>query len=147
MQLKAWLTGLLLAASFPAAATLGEDASSVSADQKQMEGTLQITDAGRFAVHEIRLPSGTAVKEYASPAGLVFAVSWQGPSLPDLQQTLGRYFEQYIAAARAQGPGRGSRAIQQPGLVVQSEGHMRAFFGRAYVPQMLPPGVAAEDIR
>ena len=150
MESKVWLSGFSLAfliASFPAAATLGEDVSSVSADQKQMQGTLQITGAGKFAVHEIQLPSGTAVKEYSSPAGMVFAVSWQGPSLPDLQQVLGRYFEQYTDAAKVQGAGRGPRAIQQPGLVVQSGGHMRAFFGRAYVPQMLPPGVVAEDIR
>jgi hypothetical protein len=32
-------------------------------------------------------------------------------------------------------------------LVVQMAGHMRLFSGRAYVPQMLPAGVHAEDIR
>jgi Protein of unknown function (DUF2844) len=32
-------------------------------------------------------------------------------------------------------------------MVVQISGHMRAFLGRAYVPQMLPAGVRAEDIR
>jgi len=37
--------------------------------------------------------------------------------------------------------------IQEPGLVVQVAGHMRAFFGKAYVPQMLPAGIRAEDIR
>ena len=150
MEPKARLSAfsfVLLVASFPAAAMLGEDVSSVSADQTQMEGTLQITGSGKFAVHELQLPSGTTVKEYVSPAGMVFAVSWQGPSLPDLQQILGGYFGQYTEAAKAQGAGRGPRAIQQPGLVVQSGGHMRAFFGRAYVPQMLPPGVAAEDIQ
>ncbi len=150
MEAKLGLTNLalvLLVVSVPAAATLGEDVASVRADQTQMQATLQITGAGNFAVHEISMPSGTVVKEYVSPAGLVFAVSWQGPSLPDLQRVLGRYFEQYAGALRSQGIGLGSRRIQGPGLVVQSGGHMRAFFGRAYVPQMLPQGVLAEKIQ
>ena len=148
MESKIWLIGYalcLLAVSVPAAATLGEDASSVQADQAQMQGTLQITSTGKFFVHEIQLPSGTVVKQFVSPAGMVFAVSWKGPSLPELRQVLGRYFEQYAEAARTQGAGAGPRVTQ--GLVVQSGGHMRAFFGRVYVPQMLPRGVLAEEIQ
>ena len=149
MASKLWLTSLALVAlvvSVPAAATLGEDVASVAADQKQMQGTLQITSAAKFAVHEIRLPSGTVVKEFVSPAGMVFAASWQGPSLPDLQQVLGRYFDEYSGAVRSRNTGP-SRPAKASGLVVQSGGHMRALFGRAYVPQMLPRGVLAEDIQ
>ncbi len=149
MESKLWLTSLALvslAVSVPAAATLGEDVTSVRADRTQMDATLQITSAGKFAVHEIQLPSGTTVREYVSPAGMVFAVSWQGPWLPDLRQVLGRYFDQFAGAAKPKLGGTGRRVIQQPGLVVQSGGHMRAFSGRAYAPQMLPRGVAAEDL-
>jgi hypothetical protein len=32
-------------------------------------------------------------------------------------------------------------------LVVQITGHIRAFRGRAYVPQMVPAGVHFEDLR
>jgi hypothetical protein len=148
MESKVWLTSLaLLMVSVPAAATLGEDVTSVQADQAQMQGAVHITSAAKFAVHEIQLPSGTVVKEYVSPAGMVFAVSWKGPWLPDLQQVMGRYFEQYTEAAKTKDGGRGRRVTEQPGLVVQSGGHMRAFFGRAYAPQMLPRGVVAEDIQ
>jgi hypothetical protein len=150
MRRKLWPIGLalgLLGFSVPAAATLGEDASSVPVDQAQMQATLQITSAAKFAIHELHLPSGTVVREYVSPAGMVFAVSWQGPVLPDLQQVLGRYFEQYVQAAQTQDGAAGSRATQQPGLVVQTGGHMRAFFGKAYVPQMLPRGVLSEEIQ
>jgi hypothetical protein len=150
MQSKVWLTSLavlLLAVSVPAAATLGEDVSSVRVDQAQMQGTLQVTSAAKFAVHEIRLPSGTALKQYVSPSGMVFAVSWQGPALPDLRQVLGRHFEAYAAAPSARDIGSASRRGQAPGLVVQSGGHMRAFFGRAYLQQMLPRGVVAEEIQ
>jgi Protein of unknown function (DUF2844) len=150
MESKLWLTSLALVSlvvSVPAAATLGEDVTSVRADQTQMQGTLQTTSAAKFAVHEIQLPSGTVVKQYVSPSGMVFAVSWQGPSLPDLQQVLGRYFEQYAGAVRSRGIGPGPRSTQGSDLVVQSGGHMRAFFGRAYVQQMLPRGVLAEEIQ
>lgn len=136
-----------LVVSVPAAATLGEDVNSVRTDQTQMQGTLQITSSAKFAVHEIQLPSGTVLRQYVSPAGMVFAVSWQGPSLPDLRQVLGRYFEQYTEAVKTPDGGAGPRVTQQPGLVVQSGGHMRAFFGRAYVPQMLPRGVLVGEIQ
>ena len=150
MESKLWLTSLALVSllvSVPAAATLGEDVTSVRADQTQMEGTLQVTSAAKFAVHEIQLPSATVVREYVSPAGMVFAVSWQGPSLPDLKQVLGRYFEQYAAAVKTGNIGTGPSAPQESGLVVQTGGHMRALFGRAYVLQMLPRGVLAGEIQ
>jgi hypothetical protein len=37
--------------------------------------------------------------------------------------------------------------IEQQGLVVQSGGRMRAFVGKAYVPQAVPQGVALDEIR
>ena len=37
--------------------------------------------------------------------------------------------------------------VRQPGLVVHSGGHMRAFVGHAYVPQLVPAGVATGEIR
>jgi hypothetical protein len=37
--------------------------------------------------------------------------------------------------------------IEQPGLVFYSGGHMRAFFGKAYVPETLPKGVTADAIK
>jgi hypothetical protein len=150
MVSKLCSTSLALAAlvvSVPAAATLGEDVTSVGADRTQMQGTLRIIDAAKFAVHEISTPSGTVVKEYVSPAGMVFAASWQGPSLPNLQQVLGRYFEQYSGAVRSRSIGPASAAGQGSGLVVQSGGHMRSFSGRAYVQQMLPRGVLPEEIK
>ncbi|MCX7143547.1 MAG: DUF2844 domain-containing protein [Proteobacteria bacterium] len=131
----------------PAVATLGEDAASVQADQARMEATLEISGTQRFSLYRMRLPAGTVVSEYVSPAGMVFAISWQGPVLPDLQQLLGRHFDQYAVAVRPQEPGPAARSGEASGLVVQSRGHMRAFSGRAYLRQMLPRGVLAEEIQ
>jgi hypothetical protein len=37
--------------------------------------------------------------------------------------------------------------VHQSGLVVETGGHMGAFVGRAYLPQALPQGVSADDIK
>jgi hypothetical protein len=140
----------VLVLPFPASASLGGDATSVQADQAKMQGSLRTTNNDSYTLHEIQAPTGVAVKEYVSTSGKVFAVTWQGPIHPDLRQLLGTYFDQFVQAEqaqRAQRHGRGPVQIQQPGLVVQVSGHMRAFLGKAYVPQMLPAGVRAEDIR
>ena len=67
-----------------------------------------------------------------------------------MRQILAGYFGQYQQATQAQVNSRAGRrplVIDQPGLVVQSGGHMRSFTGRAYIPEMLPQGVSAEAIR
>jgi hypothetical protein len=142
------LTVMIPAVPAPVSAVLGEDVTSVEADQVHMQGTLEVKGAETFSVHEIQAPSGTAVREYVSPSGKVFAVAWQGPWLPDLRQILGSYFETYEkAAARNNRERRGPLLIEEPGLVVHLGGHMRAFVGRAYLPQMMPEGIHAEAIR
>lgn len=129
-----------------AAAELGGDVSTVQADQVRMKGALRITRGSAYDVHELQTGSGTTVREYVSPSGKIFAVSWQGPWLPNLQQLLGPYFADYTAAQNHR-QSRGPLVIHQPNLVVQSSGHMRSFIGRAYIPDLMPAGVRAEDIQ
>lgn len=133
----------------PALASLGGDVTSVEADGTQMKATAKIAPNSGYQVHEMKAPTGTVVKEYVSPAGRVFAVSWHGPFLPDMQQVLGAYFQQFSAALQAQQHQYGHHPlnIQGPGLVVQTGGHMRAYSGRAYIPSMLPQGVQADEIK
>ena len=74
----------------------------------------------------------------------------KGQFIPDLQLLFGNYFDQYSEAAKAQKAsyvGRRPLNVQLPGLVVQMSGHMRAYSGRAFLPGMLPQGVAADSIR
>ena len=141
---------LVLVLPFPLPASLGGDVSSIQQDQQKMQGTLQTTSGDSYTLHEIQTPTGVSVKEYVSPSGEVFAVTWKGPFPPDLEQILGTYFAQFSQAAqaqRAQHRGHGPLFIEQPGLVVQVTGHMKSFAGKAYVPQALPAGVRAEDLR
>lgn len=146
--LRGALAVLLLPVPLPA--SLGGDASSVQADQAKMQSTLRTTGGNSYTLHEMQTPAGVAVKEYVSPAGKVFAVTWQGEFHPDLRQLLGAYFDQYVQAVQAQQAqrrGHGPVMIQQAGLVVQITGHFRAVRGSAYVPQMMPAGVRAEELR
>jgi hypothetical protein len=144
--LLAAMTALLAVVAFPVAAALGGDEATVEADRVQMKSSVRIARVQRFAVHEMAAESGTVVREYVSPAGKVFGVAWNGPTMPDLRQVLGVHFDTYVDAA-AKRARRGPVQIAVPGLIVQSSGHMRAFVGSAYLPDELPQGVAAEEIR
>lgn len=141
----------ILVMPFPLLAALGDSDFSIQADQAQMKASIKLIEADAYTVHEMKSPTGILVREYVSrSAGRVFAITWQGPFFPELKQLLGTYFQQYSWAAKAQ---RESRVgihpldIREPGLVVQTAGHPRAFSGRVYDPGLLPAGVNADDIR
>jgi len=137
----------LLSMALPAVAALGGDATSVTNDQIRMQATLRSTQNQGYTMHELRDPVGNTVREYVTPEGKVFGVAWQGPFRPDFQQLLGTYFTQFAEAGKSYRRGTGPFVIEQPGLVVYSGGHMRAFFGKAYVPEMMPKGVTADAIQ
>lgn len=137
----------LFAPAAPALAALGGDAASVQADQRAMNAAEQISAGSGYQVHELRTGAGLKVREYLADGGQVFGVAWEGPMLPDLRQLLDGYFTRYTDALHAQRGGHGHREIDLGDLVVESAGHMRAFVGRAYLPQSLPQGVGADVIR
>jgi len=143
-------------------ASLGDTAASVLNDQAQWKGTLSSVDHGTYAVHEITLASGAKVREYVSPAGAVFGIAWDGQFAPNFQQLLGPYYQQVqqaladqkAAQEASEQPGgattrrrRGPVMVDTPGLVFSQVGHMRSFHGVAYIPQLVPQGVQASDIR
>lgn len=100
-----------------------------------------------YTVSTSTLDNGTVVREYANAAGTVFAVSWNGPFLPDLRALLGEHFATMTGAA-AQRPkaGHSQLAVDRPDVVIVSSGHMRAFSGRAWIPAGLPAGFSSADI-
>ncbi len=147
MRRLSLLSPLLLLLALPAWAVLGEAAQSIQKDQSRLQGTLRIKRARAYTLHQIQAPYGTVVREYVAPrSGNVFAVTWNGPRIPDLRQLLGAYFDQYARAAQSR-RGHGPLVVELPGLVVQSSGHQRSFIGRAYLPQQMPAGVRAEALR
>jgi hypothetical protein len=139
-----WLW-LLLAIAPLSRAELGGRVDSIVADRVAMKATLRQIPSTQFTIHEITTPSGIQVREYSSPAGIVFAVTWKGAMIPDLKQLLGTYFSTFQQAG-AQHTGHGPLLISRPDFVMQSSGHMRAFAGMAYAPALVPSGVSVTDL-
>ena len=138
--------GVLLAA--PAArAALGSSVASIETDRAALHAQHSVTARGLYELHELTLPSGTTLREYRAPDGIVFAVTWNGPAKPDLSQALGAYFPGYVEAARANGAGHNRLAATRADLVLVSSGHMRAFTGRAYLASAIPAGVSIDELR
>jgi len=126
----------LLAA--PSWAVLGQPVQSVHSDQIRLHGQLRSVSRQGYSVQQITAADGTVIKEYVSPAGVVFGVSWQGMAMPNLSKLLGSYFPQFQQASRTAVRKRRALVLNTDQLVVESGGHMRAFRGRAYAPSLLP---------
>jgi hypothetical protein len=141
----------LLLLPTPAAASLGGDASTVDRDRVQIRGSLlRIMRADTHVMHEMLTPSGVVVREYLSPTGMVFAVSWQGAWTPDLQQVLGTYYGRYMQRAQEIQRARRSRgpvSVQDDDFVIQVSGHQRSFSGVAYLPGRMPAGFNFQSVR
>lgn len=130
-------------------AELGSGTDSVIADRTQLQGDLITTVLGYYDVHEIATAAGVHVREFVNHSGVVFAVAWNGPVPPDLQPLLGVHYPDYLAALKSiQHPGlHRSLRIAAGGLVVELGGHMRAYYGRAYLAYAIPAGVSAAELR
>ena len=136
----------LLVCAQPAWAALGGDAASVGTGQAHALASVRVQKAETYTLHELVSTTGTKIHEYLGHDGKVFAVSWQGPFRPNLRQLLGAYYQSYLNAPRSR-IAHGSINIQLPGLVINMSGHQRAFYGRAYIPDRVPQGLSADDIR
>lgn len=137
-----------LAAPPGARAELGGDVASVRADAAQLNGVLQSLAAPPATGMSITIDNGISVHEFVDAGGLVFAVRWSGPAVPDLRVLLGRFFTAYTAGlATLANPGR-QRAIQvvSADLVVRTGGHLRAYTGLAYLRDRIPPGTVIENL-
>jgi len=133
----------------PACAGLGSDAAGVVADGDELHGALNSTSLPQYDIEEITTDTGMRVREYLGRDGVVFAVSWSGPVLPDLRRLLGTHYVEYTAALAAlTRPGlHRSVRIASSELVVESGGHLRAYAGRAYLPARVPAGISTADLR
>jgi len=140
---------LLIHSVAPALAALGADEASVELDRAKLQGEVNVTAGAGFTVREIQLPTRTVLREYVSPAGKVFAVTWHGPVIPDLQQILGAYYQPFKAATAGtqRSADHHHQAIDQADLVVRTSGQMRSHHGLIYVPSLLPQNVTLSDIK
>jgi len=141
---------LVLMVPSPAFAGLGDSGNSIRNDQLSMKATLTTIFARDYTVHTLTSSLGIVVREYVSFSGSIFAVSWHGPFVPDMQRLLAKRFELYSLEVRKQNTrrfGHSAMTVRTPFLVVENVGQMRACTGRAYDPSLLPAGVSIDEIR
>jgi hypothetical protein len=139
---------LLVAGSTVVWAALGQDLDSVVADQQEMGGKIKTISNDDYTTKEITTPSGTLVREYMSPGGTVFAVSWRGPTPPNLADLLGSYFQQIQAASSAQRPQlRGPATVAAGDVILHTGGHPGNLWGRAVVSSLVPQGVDEAELK
>jgi len=74
----------------------------------------------------------------------VFAITWQGPAVPDLRSLLGAYFAQL--ASRVSSGSHHSMRFVGDDFVVRSMGHGRSHSGRAWVPSLVPSGLDIDSL-
>lgn len=130
-------------------AALGSSPSNFG-DAPVRQGARSLAAAAGAAVYTISqstLDSGTVVREYSRADGVVFAVGWSGPTLPDLRTLLGDKFTSMTSAAgKRPKAGHSQLAVDQSDVVIVSSGHMRAFAGHAWLPSALPAGFDTSSI-
>ena len=139
----------LLAAARPVRAALGGTADSIESDRRALSAVRGATSVENgYTVQEIDY-DGNAVREYVSPSGIVFAIAWNGIRHPDLTTLLGSHADEYRKALQQtrRRPGVRSLSVKADRVVVEKWGHVRNLQGRAYTPDLVPPGVNLDEIK
>jgi len=145
--LIAMIAGLGFAA--PSFATLGGVSASIEADRAHLAARSSTIVNAAYTVHIMTLPNGGTVKEFERSDGVVFAISWRGPSRPDLRQLLGNRF----AVMQADIVTTSRRRLRAPltdersDFVLHSSGHSGAFVGSAYLPQAAPANFSVSALQ
>lgn len=134
--------------SMSASAGLGEPVASVARDQAALHGArLAVTTREGYAIHETTTPDGATVRQFVSPSGTVFAVSWEGRTQPDLQVLLAKHYTRYLAATKEPHPSHKVLSVATPDVVINVVRHVRGFTGSAHVPDLVPAKVSVADLR
>lgn len=146
-----WLGGAcaLLAAhvASPAHAGLGDEVAAVEKDRVSLQAKLRVSKHAQYDIHELALETGATVREFVGQDNKVFAVSWSGGWRPNLRDVLSTHYDRYIEGTRGRRHARGPVRIDLPGMVVFMGGHLRHFFGYAYLTEQVPAGFLPEDVK
>jgi hypothetical protein len=90
---------------------------------------------------------GVTIHEYVLPSNVVFAVTWQGPVRPDMSALLGSYFPNFTNAAAERARGVGPMIEHNGDFHIESAGRAGRFFGKAYLPRLVPDTVRVEQLQ
>ena len=146
LQHLAW--GLLWACAGSSHAALGGAVANLTSSALSQREVVQTLTSTTATYRETVLTNGTVVHEYRGADSIVYAVTWHGPFLPDLQALLGTYFET-LRSPPNQASRKGSAGLRvlQSDIGLIAGGHMGAFEGKAWIPAKLPAAVTANDLK
>lgn len=144
-------TALAVSALLPLAsyAALGGAPGAGSAPQTLLRATPSnsspVTVA--YTVREALGADGVTIREYVLPTNVVFAVTWRGPVRPDISALLGSYLPNFTSAGQARARGTGPLIEHHGDFHVESAGRPGQFFGKAYLPRLVPTNVRMEELQ
>lgn len=140
---------ILTLGNIAAWASLGQTEASVSADQEHMKSEDRVQTFEAYKVHELTGANGATVREYVSPQGVVFGITWQGRSTPDMNQLLGTYITNLQTATPAQTQIRRRRGltVTTSDFVFSNFCRMQMCRGSAYAPKLIPSSVSVAVMR
>ena len=147
--LAGWTLVVVMLAVPPASlAALGGDVASIAHDHETLHASDVVTSTVLYDLHEAQSAAGVRVREYVDRvSGKVFALTWQGPRLPDLNGLLGAYAARYQAAAKEHHGSHHALSIDDPDLKISVLRLQRGWAGDAYLPNAIPQGVDRAELR
>jgi hypothetical protein len=129
-------------------AGLGEHSATVVRDQKVIGANADhVTRAALYDLHELTAPSGAVLREYVSRDGAVFAVSYRGLSMPNLQAILGTGHAHYVRAARAGQRNHHVVNVASADINIRVRKLQRGVEVAANLPAQIPNGVTIPSLR
>lgn len=136
-----------LGISLPAQASLGAARASVATDVAHFKARLKSTAQVNYTVQELTGDGGMVTREYSNAAGTVFAVSWEGPARPDLQQLFGNYFPRFQADVQSNGRRHQAMRADDIDFIVRTGGHPGHMWGFALLPGEMPQGFSTDGLQ
>jgi hypothetical protein len=141
------VAGVLPLASY---AALGGAPGSAAASQSVLRSAMALNPSAAVAPYTMRASSGddgATIHEYVLPNNVVFAVTWQGAVRPDMSALLGSYFPNFTHAAAERARGVGPMIEHNGDFHIESAGRAGHFFGKAYLPRLVPANVRVEQLQ
>jgi Protein of unknown function (DUF2844). len=147
LKLALAVAGMLPLASY---AALGGAPGTGAASQPVLRSAVSLNASEAAALYTMRASSGAdgvTIHEYVLPSNVVFAVTWQGPVRPDMSALLGSYFPNFTNAAAQRARGAGPMIEHNGDFHIESAGRAGRFFGKAYLPRLVPANVRVEQLQ
>ncbi|WP_168792851.1 DUF2844 domain-containing protein [Paraburkholderia aromaticivorans] len=141
------VTGVLPLASY---AALGGAPGAGEASQSMLRSAVSLNTPAAATPYTMRGSygaDGVTIHEYVLPSNVVFAVTWQGPVRPDMSALLGSYFPNFTNAAAERARGAGPMIEHNGDFHIESAGRAGRFFGKAYLPRLVPASVRVEQLQ